>query len=244
MEQPPGVEIVAGMGQALEELLRRNREATGKLPDAMLVYRDGVSDSQLGAVVDKAGRAHEAGEVAVACAAIGGPPYAPPLTLLVVSKSHGLRMMAVTGGADVGGERLPEVDNPLPGSVLDHTVTRPLAYRYYLASHAAIQGASRPGKYQVLVVDRGLGPDTLQLVTHWLCFTHGACSRSVRQPVPARYADQAAAAAALLAKRGAWPQRQQTGGGSGGSGRAGAEQGPHYRMIPLADTLAGSHWYL
>jgi hypothetical protein len=27
------------------------------------------------------------------------------------------------------------------------------------------------------VDDRGLGPDALQLVTHWLCCTHGACSR-------------------------------------------------------------------
>ncbi|KIY99544.1 argonaute-like protein [Monoraphidium neglectum] len=239
MEQPPGMEIVAGMGEALEELLRKRREATGKLPDALLVYRDGVSDSQLGTVVDR-----EVGPMRRACAAVGGPSYAPPLTLLVVSKSHGLRMMAVTGEAGAGGERLPEVDNPLPGSVLDHTVTRPLAYEFYLASHAAIQGTSRPSKYQVLVDDRGLGPDALQLVTHWLCCTHGACSRSVRQPVPARYADQAAAAAALLAKRGAWPQRQQAGGGGGGGSGAGADQGPQYRMIPLADTLAGSHWYL
>jgi hypothetical protein len=168
------------------------REATGKLPDALLVYRDGVSDSQLGTVVDRevgpmrrvrrwwlVGWPHmvflayhlalyakttccckcmvgiyteraphlivtthltskhggpafkyifptvAAGRPTIqACAAVGGPSYAPPLTLLVVSKSHGLRMMAVTGEAGAGGERLPEVDNPLPGSVLDHTVTR------------------------------------------------------------------------------------------------------------------------
>lgn len=53
-----------------------------------------------------------------ACAAAGGSGYAPRLTLLVVSKSHGTRLLAATGPGDL------DVANPAPGTVLDHTITR------------------------------------------------------------------------------------------------------------------------
>jgi hypothetical protein len=68
-----------------------------------------------------------------ACAAAGGDSYRPPLTVIVVSKGHGLRMLEVRdeegsggggGGGDFGaGASLPVVANPPPGCVLDHTVT-------------------------------------------------------------------------------------------------------------------------
>ncbi|KAI8477181.1 MAG: ribonuclease H-like domain-containing protein [Monoraphidium minutum] len=292
VEQPGGVEMILGMREAVEELLAARRAATGRLPDALLAYRDGVSDSQMGVVMTR-----EVEPIRQACAAVGGPSYRPPLTLMVVSKRHGFRMMATGGGVGGvggggratagggggrasagdgcgngagggggggggggqgvgGGAGLFDVDNPLPGTVLDHTVTSPLLWEFYLASHAAIQGTSRPSKYSVLVNDAGLGPDALQLVTYWLAFQHGACSRSIAQPVPARYAHMAAEAAAKLTPRGGTPpaapgscKRAGAGGGAGAAGGGGesggaAGGGGEYRLIPLPEGLAGSMWFL
>lgn len=66
-----------------------------------------------------------------ACLDVGGESYKPRLTLLVVSKSHGLRMLAVNTPSPnsarskgAGGIDPEAVDNPPPGAVLDHTVTR------------------------------------------------------------------------------------------------------------------------
>jgi eukaryotic translation initiation factor 2C len=72
LEQTPGHEVVLGIREAATDLLQRYRSSRGKLPEAILVFRDGVSDSQYAAVLQQ-----EVADIRAACAAMEGAT-APP----------------------------------------------------------------------------------------------------------------------------------------------------------------------
>jgi eukaryotic translation initiation factor 2C len=74
-EQTPGHEIVLGLQEGMEQLLRDRQKASGQLPGALLVYRDGVSDSQYLAVLQQ-----EVPAVRAACREVGGASYSPKVS--------------------------------------------------------------------------------------------------------------------------------------------------------------------
>ena len=41
-------------------------------------------------------------------------------------------------------------NNPVPGTLVEHDVTHPFEYDFYLNAHSAIQGTARPVHYHVL----------------------------------------------------------------------------------------------
>jgi hypothetical protein len=61
-EQTAGHEVVLGMQESVGVLLAGYRARRGQLPEAILVFRDGVSDSMYGAVVQ-----HEVAAIRAAC---------------------------------------------------------------------------------------------------------------------------------------------------------------------------------
>jgi eukaryotic translation initiation factor 2C len=71
-EQTPGHEIVLGLQEGLVQLLQDRQQAAGQLPGSLLVYRDGVSDSQYLAVLRQ-----EVPAVRAACKEAGGAGYSP-----------------------------------------------------------------------------------------------------------------------------------------------------------------------
>jgi eukaryotic translation initiation factor 2C len=71
-EQTPGHEIVLGLQEGLVQLLGDRQKAAGQLPGSLLVYRDGVSDSQYLAVLQQ-----EVPAVRAACREVGGADYDP-----------------------------------------------------------------------------------------------------------------------------------------------------------------------
>jgi eukaryotic translation initiation factor 2C len=71
-EQTPGHEIVLGLQEGLVQLLGDRQKAAGQLPGSLLVYRDGVSDSQYLTVLQQ-----EVPAVRAACREVGGADYNP-----------------------------------------------------------------------------------------------------------------------------------------------------------------------
>lgn len=51
--QEPGAEIVQHFGPMAEELLRRYQKRTGQFPESVLYFRDGVSETEFGAVLSE-----------------------------------------------------------------------------------------------------------------------------------------------------------------------------------------------
>ena len=63
---------------------------------------------------------------------------------------------------------------------------------FYLNSHAAVLGTSKPTKYILLHDEIGFKMSELQLLTFWLTHLYGRCTRSVSIAAPAYYAHWAA----------------------------------------------------
>jgi eukaryotic translation initiation factor 2C len=85
-------------------------------------------------------------------------------------------------------------NNNVPaGTVVDKDIVHPFQYQFFLASHAAIQGVTKPSKYCVLVNESAIHPDDLQAITYDLCHLFTRCNRSVSYPAPTYYAHLVAA---------------------------------------------------
>lgn len=58
-------------------------------------------------------------------------------------------------------------NNNIPaGTVVDKSIVHPIQYQFFLASHAATQGVTKPTKYCILVNESKILPDDLQAITY------------------------------------------------------------------------------
>lgn len=138
---------------------------------------DGVGDGQLKAVKD-----YELAQLKTACAAVS-EDYKPPFTFVVVQKRVNVRFYTKKG---------PNAENPLPGSVLDNTITRRGLYDFYLVPQSVRQGTVTPTHCVVLEDENGYAPDVVQRLTYKLCFLYYNWPGTVRVPACCQYAHKMA----------------------------------------------------
>ncbi|KAI6203095.1 hypothetical protein M3Y94_00516900 [Aphelenchoides besseyi] len=183
-------ESVVYVTEAVRERVVAFLNATSRLPERILVYRDGVSSGQFAEVLRE-----ELNGIRAACAMITAN-YRPPITYIVVQKRHHARLFCKNQFDTVGRAK-----NVPPGTVVDTGICSPETFDFYLCSHFGIQGTSRPARYQVLCDDSAFTADELQAITYNLCHTYGRCGRSVSIPAPTYYADLVATRARCHLKR-------------------------------------------
>ena len=185
-----GREVIRDLKKTVKELLKAYYvKNNGVKPEAILFYRDGVSQGEFPKVVE-----HEYKAIRDACAEMGDPSaeYCPPISFIIVSKRHGMRFFpSNSADADRSG-------NVCPGLVVDSHVCHRHGFDFYLVSHTGIQGTSRPTMYSVLIDEVGFKSDDLQKLTYWMCHLFCRCTRSVSYCPPAYYAHHAAARGKLL----------------------------------------------
>ncbi|KAF2321711.1 hypothetical protein GH714_001720 [Hevea brasiliensis] len=149
------------------ELCIAFRRATGHKPSRIIFYRDSVSEGKFSEVL-----LHEMNAIRKACSSLE-EEYLPPVTYIAVQKRHHTRLFPVDRGeTDRSG-------NILPGTVIDTKICLPSEFDFYLNSHAAIQGTSRPTHYHVLYDENHFTADGLQVLTNNLCYMNARCTRSV-----------------------------------------------------------------
>ncbi|KAI2487016.1 Piwi multi-domain protein [Pyrenophora tritici-repentis] len=180
------VEMVAELEEMIVERLelwkKRNQN---RLPNKVIVYRDGVSEGDYGNVLNKECESFEA-----AFDKLYGKEKHPKLSFIIVGKRHHTRFYPTQpGDADV------RTGNPKAGTIVDRGVTGEKLFDFFLIAHQGLQGTSRPAHYVVLRDENKFGADQLQTLTHNLCFTFARATRSVSLCPPAYYAD-------LLCERG------------------------------------------
>ncbi|KAI0529001.1 hypothetical protein KFK09_001546 [Dendrobium nobile] len=175
-----------GSGGMIKELIQSFYKATGRKPERIIFYRDGVSEGQFLQVLE-----HEYIAIRNACASFQHD-YRPKITFVVVQKRHHTRLFA-NNHLDI--ESVDGSGNILPGTVVDSDICHPFEFDFYLCSHAGIKGTSRPTHYHVLVDENNFSPNDLQTLTYNLCYTYARCRRSVSIVPPAYYAHLAASRA-------------------------------------------------
>ncbi|KAK2566274.1 Piwi-like protein 2 [Acropora cervicornis] len=156
--QSPGQELIDGLKMALTASLKKYHEVNQTLPDRIVVYRDGVGDGQLRTVAG-----YEVQQLSE-CFALFGERYSPKMA--------------------VGQGPIPKLDNPGPGAVLDHTITRRDWYDFYLVSQHVRQGTVTPTHYIVVHDKSELKPDYMQRLSYKLTHLYYNWPGTVRVPAP------------------------------------------------------------
>jgi eukaryotic translation initiation factor 2C len=187
-QERSGKEEIINIDKMIKEVLedycnyKKNKTGNDKktvaslLPPCIIMYRDGVSESQFERVLK-----WELPKIKEACAEFQAG-YQPKITFAVIGKRHHTRLFPGNPKeADKNG-------NCLVGTVVDKKITHPTLNDFYLQSHYANQGMARPSHYTILHNEIKLTTDEFQGLSNALCYNFQRTTSSVSIPSPTYYA--------------------------------------------------------
>ncbi|XP_027763061.1 piwi-like protein 2 [Empidonax traillii] len=174
--QMPHQEIADSLRLCLSQALKRFYELNHSLPMKIVVYRDGVSDSQLDTVLK-----YEVPQMQKSFNTFEN--YQPSLVVVVVQKQISTNFYSLTG---------EEFTSAPPGTVLDHTITTSGLQDFFLLSHSSRQGCSIPTRYICMWNTANLSHEHLQRLTFKLCHLYWNWPGTIRVPAPCKYAHKLA----------------------------------------------------
>nr|AGJ83331.1 piwi [Oncopeltus fasciatus] len=162
-------DIATHMGHAVI----RFREINKKLPSRIIIYRDGVGESNIPFVLK-----HEVERIKTRLKDIF-PGWNAKMVVVIVSKRIQTRIFENN-------------DNPKPGTVVDNVITRPERYDFFLVSQSVKQGTVTPTSYSVIYDTLNWKADIMQKITYKLTHIYYNCSCTVRVPAQVQYAHKLA----------------------------------------------------
>jgi eukaryotic translation initiation factor 2C len=141
----------------------------GRLPTQVYYFRDGVSEGQYLHVMQQ-----EVPHIkAVLSSLSNSGPWNGKITVVIAAKRHHIRCFPTSKeAADVKG-------NPLPGCLVERDVTTPFEWDFYLYSHIALQGTSRPVHYTILHDDGNHEPNRIENMIYEHCYQYMRSTTSV-----------------------------------------------------------------
>ncbi|EZG10816.1 hypothetical protein H106_00394 [Trichophyton rubrum CBS 735.88] len=153
------VEMVENLGVMVIERLKSWKNQS-HLPEKIIVYRDGVSESQYKQVLDL-----ELSQINDAIYRYYRNGKHPKVTLIIVGKRHHTRFYPVLN------EPLDDkTENVLPGTVVDRGCTTAREFDFFMVAHAGIQGTCRPAHYVVLKDGNNFTANELQSMVCFLSY--------------------------------------------------------------------------
>jgi len=193
--QKQGQELIDALKVAFIQSLIRYYEANNNFPDVIVVFRDGVSDSQMDTVAAHEGQqfmnafkgstgssdsSGDSDDLRKKFKELRPEDYSPQFVYIVVKKRISTRIMMPQG---------KDVANPPPGTVLDNTVTRFAFKDFFLVPQAVNQGTVTP-THMVVTKEEGapLGPNIIQQLAYKLTHMYFNWPGTVRVPAPCQYA--------------------------------------------------------
>ena len=145
-----------------------NQVGGGKLPSQVYYMRDGVSEGQFAHVLQQ-----EVPHIKAVLSKVAGKPWDGKITVVVASKRHHIR--AFPQGQEAGDQK----GNPVPGCLIERDVTTPNEWDFYLYSHIALQGTSRPVHYTILHDETAHKPEHIQNMIYEHCYQYMRSTTSV-----------------------------------------------------------------
>ncbi|GAB1601208.1 piwi-like protein 1 [Argonauta hians] len=176
--QLPNQELIDGLKTCLIGALKKYHEMNHMLPKRIVVFRDGVSDSQLSVV-----SGYEVEQLSK-CFQHFGDNFSPLLSVIIVQKRINTRIYINQGRNSVG--------NPAPGTIVDHSITRKNWYDFFLVSQHVRQGTVTPTHYIVVHDTSGMKVDHIQKLTYKMTHLYYNWPGTIRVPAPCQYAHKLA----------------------------------------------------
>lgn len=228
--QSPKVEMIDTLFKKVEnndegiirELLIDFYSSSGKRkPDQIIIFRDGVSESQFNQVLNI-----ELDQIIEACKFLD-ESWSPKFVVIIAQKNHHTKFFQ-TGSPD----------NVLPGTVIDNKVCHPRNNDFYMCAHAGMIGTTRPTHYHVLLDEVGFSADDLQELVHSLSYVYQRSTTAISVVAPICYAHLAASQMGQFIK---FEDASETSSSQGGITSAGAVPVP--QLPKLRDNVADSMFF-
>lgn len=160
----------------MRELLLDFYTSSGKRkPDQIIIFRDGVSESQFNQVLNV-----ELNQIIEACKFLD-EKWCPKFVVIIAQKNHHTKFFQPASP-----------DNVPPGTVIDNKICHPRNNDFYLCAQAGMIGTTRPTHYHVLLDDVGFSPDDLQEFVHSLSYVYQRSTTAISVVAPVCYAHLAA----------------------------------------------------
>nr|TKW14746.1 hypothetical protein SEVIR_5G186400v2 [Setaria viridis] len=184
--QSPKVEMIDSLFKPLydgkddgimrELLLDFYQTSQQRKPKQIIIFRDGVSESQFSQVLNI-----ELNQIIKAYQSMG-QGYLPKFTVIIAQKNHHSKLF-----------QADSPDNVPPGTVVDSGIVHPRQYDFYMCAHAGPIGTSRPTHYHVLLDEIGFSADNLQKLVLSLSYVYQRSTTAISVVAPICYAHLAAA---------------------------------------------------
>ncbi|XVF68614.1 hypothetical protein PTKIN_Ptkin11bG0015700 [Pterospermum kingtungense] len=144
-------------------------------PDQIIIFRDGVSESQFNQVLNV-----ELDQIIEACKFLD-EEWDPKFVVIVAQKNHHTKFF-----------QQGSPDNVPPGTVIDNKICHPKNNDFYLCAHAGMIGTTRPTHYHILFDEIGFSADDLQELVHSLSYVYQRSTTAISVVAPICYAHLAA----------------------------------------------------
>ncbi|XP_051141870.1 protein argonaute 4 [Andrographis paniculata] len=183
--QSPKVEMIDSLykrvsdtedaGIMRESLIDFYTSSGKRKPDQIIIFRDGVSESQFNQVLNL-----ELNQIIQACKFLD-EKWNPKFVVIIAQKNHHTKFFQPNSP-----------DNVQPGTIIDNKVCHPRNNDFYLCAHAGMIGTSRPTHYHVLHDEVGFTADDLQELVHSLSYVYQRSTTAISVVAPICYAHLAA----------------------------------------------------
>ncbi|XP_074604113.1 piwi-like protein 1 [Brevipalpus obovatus] len=171
-------EMSGNFAMQLTNGLKEYASFNGKLPNRLVIYRDGVGEGQIAHVYD-----FEMAQIKTALNSIIEPGKIL-WSFVIVTKRVNARFFHKVDA------RSPQ--NPPPGTVVDTVVTRKERYDFYLISQCVRQGTVNPTMYNIIEDTTGWRPIHHQQIAYKLCHLYFNWAGTITLPAPCQYAKKLA----------------------------------------------------
>lgn len=178
--QESSEEMASCMKVCLVDALKKYHDVNHKLPDRVVLYRDGVGDGELAMVKD-----FEVEQLKECMVQSGNKEFRPKLAVIVVQKRINTRLLALEMNSS-------DLSNPPPGTVVDHSVTKNDWYDFFVVSQHVRQGTVTPTHFVVVHDELGWNADRIQALTYKMTHLYYNWPGTVRVPAPCQYAHKLA----------------------------------------------------
>lgn len=209
--QSPKVEMIDSLfkkvsdnvdeGIIRELLLDFYTSSNKRKPDQIIIFRDGVSESQFNQVLNI-----ELDQIIEACKFLDAN-WNPKFVVIVAQKNHHTKFFLPGNPQNVD-----------PGTIIDNKVCHPRNNDFYLCAHAGMIGTTRPTHYHVLLDDVGFSTDDLQELVHSLSYVYQRSTTAISVVAPICYAHLAASQVGQFMK---FEETSDTSSSRGGMSSAG-----------------------
>lgn len=190
-------EYISTSKDLMKQALQDFKKKSNVYPQHILVYRDGVGDSQIEAFVRK-----EIKQYDLALEELG-LANSVKMTIIVVMKRLQERIFQkcpvaarVSRECTVMGRGRCDkkaLHTPLPGTVVDTEICSPMYSEFFLVPSTAPPGATAtPTKFIIVRDDNNFGSDDIQNLTYQLCWMYSNWTGPIRVPSPVMYAHKIA----------------------------------------------------